>query len=185
AHQRGILHRDLKPGNILIDAHGEPHLTDFGLARLADADSRLTRTMAVLGTPSYMAPEQARGETHRLTTAADVHGLGAILYELLTGRPPYLGASSMETLREVLERPPRRPSSIRRDLDRDLETICLKCLEKEPSARYGSAEALADDLEAWLENRPILPLPPGPVERLARWAGRHPLIVALTSACLL
>jgi WD40 repeat protein/predicted Ser/Thr protein kinase len=159
AHQRGILHRDIKPGNILLDAQGEPFLTDFGLAKLVDKESTLTRTMAMLGTPSYMSPEQARGEAKQLTTAVDVYGLGAVFYELLTGQPPFAGGTTMETVRQVLEKEPRRPSALK-PVDRDLETICLKCLEKDAAHRYGSAEALADDFERWQRNEPVVARPP-------------------------
>ena len=126
AHQRGILHRDIKPGNILLDAKGDPHLTDFGLARLLETESSVTRTTEALGTPSYMAPEQARGDNAQLSSATDVYGLGAVLYQLLTGHPPFLGDTTYETIRLVLDTDPRQPRLLNPKLDRDLATICLK-----------------------------------------------------------
>lgn len=185
AHQHGILHRDIKPGNVLVDSNGEPHLTDFGLARLVEQDSTLTRTMAMLGTPSYMSPEQARGESKQLTTATDVYGLGAVLYELLAGRPPFVGGTTMETVRHVLDQEPARPSSIQPGADRDLETICLKCLEKEASRRYGSAEALAEDLERWLQHEPILARPVSGAERVVKWMSRNPVVTFFAAITIL
>ncbi len=185
AHQRGIIHRDLKPNNVLLDSRGEPHLTDFGLAKLVEQDSTLTKTAAVLGTPSYMSPEQARGESKQITTAADIYGLGAILYELLTGQPPFAGGTTMQTIRLVLDTEPRPPSVSNPALDRDLETICLKCLEKEPSRRYGSAEALAEDLDRWLRHEPILARPASPLDRLSKWARRHPAVAVLLAGLVI
>lgn len=180
AHQRGVLHRDLKPGNVLLDPAGEPHLTDFGLARLIEQKSTLTHTIAVLGTPAYLAPEQAAGQAAAVTTAADVYGLGAILYELLAGRPPFAGGTSLETVRLVLDTEPLRPSAIRPAVDRDLDTICLRCLEKVPARRYGSAEALAEDLSRWLGGLPIHARPVSGFERVRKWARRHPARAALS-----
>ena len=155
AHEHGILHRDIKPGNILLDAKGEPHLTDFGLARLVESESTVTRTLEVLGTPSYMAPEQAAGNNAGPTSATDVYGLGAVLYQLLTSHPPFAGGTTYETIKLLLETEPRPPRLWNPKVDRDLSTICLKCLEKDPQRRYSSALALAEDLERWLKHEPI------------------------------
>jgi serine/threonine protein kinase/tetratricopeptide (TPR) repeat protein len=174
AHEHGILHRDIKPGNILLDAKGEPHLTDFGLARLVESESTVTRTLEVLGTPSYMAPEQAAGNNAWPTSATDVYGLGAVLYQLLTSHPPFAGGTTYETIKLLLETEPRLPRLWNVKIDRDISTICLKCLEKDPQRRYSSALALAEDLERWLTHEPILARRTGIVHRGKKWLQRNP-----------
>jgi serine/threonine protein kinase len=174
AHEHGILHRDIKPGNILLDAKGEPHLTDFGLARLVETESTVTRTMEVLGTPSYMAPEQAVGNNAGVTGATDIYGLGAVLYQLLTGHPPFAGGTTYETVRLVLDTEPRQPRLLNPKVDRELATICLKCLDKDPQRRYSSALVLAEDLERWLKHEPIRARRTGIFTRGRKWVRRNP-----------
>jgi serine/threonine protein kinase/Tfp pilus assembly protein PilF len=174
AHEHGILHRDIKPGNILLDRHGEPHLTDFGLARLIEQESTVTNSFDVLGTPSYMSPEQAAGRAKELTAAADVYSLGAVFYQMLTGEPPFAGGTTYETIRMVLESEPRNPQVRNPQVDVDLATICLKCLEKDPQRRYATALALAEDLERWLRHEPIRARRTGLLIRGRKWLQRNP-----------
>jgi predicted Ser/Thr protein kinase len=184
AHQRGVLHRDLKPHNILIDRDGQPHVTDFGLAKRVDAGREVTLTGAWAGTPQYMPPEQAAGEFKGLTTAADIYSLCAILYTLLTGDPPFQGAY-LGILHRIIEDEPARPRSVDTRVDPDLETICLKCLEKDPGRRYPTAAALADDLDRRLRSEPITARPVSSWERGGKWVRRKPAIAALSAAVLL
>lgn len=184
AHEHGILHRDIKPGNILLDANGEPQLTDFGLARLVESESTVTRTMEVLGTPSYMAPEQAVGNNAAVGSVTDVYGLGAVLYQLLTGQAPFAGGTTYETIKLLLDTEPRQPRQLNQKIDRDLSTICLKCLEKDPKRRYSSALALAEDLERWLKHEPIVARHTGVFTRGKKWVRRNPTSALLAASLI-
>jgi serine/threonine protein kinase/tetratricopeptide (TPR) repeat protein len=185
AHEHGILHRDIKPGNILLDANGEPHLSDFGLARLVEHGSTLTGTLEVMGTPCYMAPEQAVGNNAALCRGTDVYGLGAVLYELLTGNPPFSGATTYETIHLLLDSEPRQPRLLNRKIDRDLSAVCLKCLEKNPRYRYSSALELAEDLERWLWHEPIHAKRSGFFKHARKWVQRNPMIATLITLSVL
>jgi len=185
AHERGVLHRDIKPHNILLDAEGQPHLTDFGLAKLLDQESGLTVSSAIIGSPGFMAPEQAAGKSRQVTTAADVYGLGAVLYALLTGKVVFQADTPLETVRLVIEQEPVRPRVCNPSLDRDLETICLKCLQKEPAKRYASAQALAADLECWLRAEPIQARPVSATERAWLWCRRKPALATALGTVVL
>jgi TolB-like protein/Flp pilus assembly protein TadD len=184
AHEHGILHRDIKPGNILLDVKGEPHLTDFGLARLVESESTVTRTLEVIGTPSYMAREQALGNNANVSGATDVYGLGAVLYQLLTGHPPFAGGTTYETIKLLLETEPRPPRLLNPRIDRDLSTICLKCLEKDPQHRYSSALAFAEDLGRWLKHEPVHARPTGIFTRGRKWVRRNPTVAAVVTLSL-
>ena len=179
AHQSGIVHRDLKPTNVLYTSDGVPKITDFGLAKRIDTDEGHTESGQIMGSPHYMAPEQARGDSRDVGPAADVYALGAMLYEMLTGRPPFMGETPMETVRQVIDDDPVTPSRLVPRLPRDLETICLKCLNKDPAKRYESAEALADDLDRHLRGEPIRARRTAIWERGAKWARRHPVAATL------
>lgn len=178
AHSRGILHRDLKPGNILLDGQSEPMVSDFGLAKWLDVSSDLTRTLTIFGTPGYIAPEQAHGPAANLKPTADVYSLGAILFDLLAGRPPFLGEHALSVIEQAKEKPAPKLRSIVPKIPRDLETICARCLEREPNARYHSAGDLAGDLERWVDGRPVVARPVSPPVRVWRWAKRNPKLAA-------
>ena len=184
AHGQGILHRDLKPGNILLDGHSEPMVSDFGLAKWLEPTDDLTRTPSIFGTPGYIAPEQVNGSEGRLTPAADVYSLGAVLFHLLTGRPPFIGEHALKVIQQTTEKPAPKLRNLVRALDRDLETICAKCLERDPHARYRSAGELAEDLERWLHGHSIVARPVSPPVRLWRWSRRNPIFTGMAALLL-
>ncbi len=184
AHQHGVVHRDLKPANVLMAADGQPKVTDFGLAKQLDSAQGQTRTGAILGTPSYMAPEQAGGRSKDIGPATDVYALGAILYELVTGRPPFVAETPLDTVLHVVSEEPVPPRRLNPKLPRDLETVCLKCLEKAPGKRYASALELAEDLGRFRDGEPIRARPVGVPGRAWRWCRRRPLVAGLTALVL-
>ena len=185
AHLQGILHRDLKPGNILLDGRDEPLVSDFGLAKWLDTSSDLTRTLTIFGTPGYIAPEQGQGPAKNLTPAADIYSIGAVLFDLFTGRTPFLGEHALAVIKQASEKPAPKLRTLAPLADRDLETICAKCLEREPQARYRSAGDLAEDLERWLQGRPIVARPVSSAVRLWRWSKRNPKMAGSLAACLI
>ncbi len=185
AHRNGVIHRDLKPANILVDKNGQPKVTDFGLAKKTETDSGLTGTGQILGTPAYMPPEQASGKTEQVSESSDVYSIGAILYALITGRPPFQAASPLDTLMQVIDQEPLSPTALNPMIDRDLETLCLKCLEKEPSRRYAAAEDLVAELNRYLTGEPILARSVSKPERIWRWCRRKPVLAGLWGSLLL
>jgi len=185
AHSRSILHRDLKPGNILLDALAEPLVSDFGLAKWLDESSDLTRTLTIFGTPGYIAPEQAHGPAASLKPTADIYSLGAILFDLLVGHPPFLGEHALSVIQQASEKPAPKLRSIIPKIDRDLETICARCLEREPESRYQSAGGLAEDLERWIDGRPVIARQVSPPVRIWRWGRRNPKLAVSVGGCVL
>ncbi len=184
AHEQGILHRDIKPGNILLDARGEPLVGDFGLAKWLKPTSRVTHTATVFGTPGYIAPEQVNGSARNVGAAVDIYSLGAVLFDLLTGQPPFIGEHALKTIQQATEMPAPKLRTLASGLDRDLETICAKCLEREPHARYGSAGELAADLDRWLHGHSIVARPVSPPLRIWRWSRRNPMVAAMSALLL-
>jgi TolB-like protein/tRNA A-37 threonylcarbamoyl transferase component Bud32/thioredoxin-like negative regulator of GroEL len=184
AHEQGILHRDLKPANVLLDGRGEPLVGDFGLSKWLDTPTNLTPTLTIFGTPGYIAPEQVNGSPGKMTQAVDIYSLGAILFDLLTGRPPFLGEHALEVIQHAREKAAPKLRTLAPMLDRDLETICAKCLEREPGARYLSAGALAEDLERWLDGRHIVARPVSPPARIWRWSRRNPIVAGMAALLL-
>jgi len=178
AHTQGVIHRDLKPGNVMIDIGGAVRIVDFGLAKKLDSESHMTMTGQIMGTPSFMAPEQAAGDSKRVTAHADVYALGALLFYLLTGKPPFAATTIYETLDQVLNTPAPSVRTINRRIPQDLSTICAKCLEKSPDQRYASANELAEDLQRFLNHKPVLARRISTSTRILRWSRRNPVATA-------
>jgi serine/threonine protein kinase len=185
AHGEGVLHRDLKPGNILLDEHGEPLVSDFGLAKSLEMPTDLTRTLTSFGTPGFIAPEQAHGPAKDLSSTADIYSIGAVLFYLLTGRPPFVGENALAVIKEAADKPAPKLGTLAPELGRDLEIICAKCLEREPEARYFSAGDLAEDLERWLEGRAIVARRPAVPVRVWRWSKRNPKFASALAASVI